>query len=73
MSERRETRYRMHLASGVILDVDANPPDFPDSVEDVPDEEWRELGTIDPVTGQAQVDSTRASAWRPLAERWRWR
>ena len=73
MSDRRETRFRMHLASGVILDVDGDPPDLPDTVEDVPNEEWRELGSIDPVTGRPEVDWTRASRWRPLSEHLRWR
>jgi hypothetical protein len=36
----------LHRPSGVILDGD--PPELRNTVEDVPDEEWRELGTIDP-------------------------
>jgi hypothetical protein len=67
--ERRERRNTLHLPSGVILDVGGDPPELPDTVEEIPDEEWRELGSIDPVTGRAQIDWTRASAWRPL---WDW-
>ena len=72
MSERWEHHFTLHLPSGVILDADADPSDLPDTVEDVPDSEWRELGTIDPTTGRPQIDWARASRWRPLAERWRW-
>lgn len=72
MSDRRERRYTLHLPSGVILDADGDPPELPNTVEDIPDEEWREIGSIDPVTGRAQVDWTRASRWHPLAERRRW-
>ena len=31
-----------------------------------PDEEWRELGSIDPVTERPEVDWTRASRWRAV-------
>ena len=72
MSQRREHRFTLHLSSGVILDADDDPPELPNNVEDIPDSEWRELGSIDPVSGRPQVDWTRASRWRPLAERWRW-
>ena len=41
------------------------------TVEDIPDSEWRELGSIDE-TGRGQVDYGLAHRWRPLAERWRW-
>jgi hypothetical protein len=71
MSNRRETRFTLHLPSGVILDVDGDPPEFPNTVEDIPDSEWRELGSIDPITWRREIDWTRASAWRPLSEVWR--
>jgi hypothetical protein len=61
----------LHRPSGVILDGD--PPELRNTLEDVSDEEWRELGTIDPTTGRAQIDWRRVSTWRSLAERWRWR
>jgi hypothetical protein len=61
MSERREHRFTMDVRSGRILDGTPEP-----AVEDLPDEEWRPLGEIDPITGRATVDYTRASAWRPL-------
>ena len=72
MSERWEHHFTLHLPSGVILDADRDPPDFPERVENIPDSEWCEIGSIERVTGRAQVDWTRASRWRPLAERWRW-
>ena len=73
MTDRQERHFTLHImASGVILDADDGPPDFPERVRDVPDEQWRELGSIDATTGRAQIDWTRASRWRPLAERWRW-
>lgn len=72
-SERREHHFTLHLPSGVILSADDDPPDFPDAVEDVPDSEWRELGSIDPVTGQARVNWARSRRWQSLAELLRWR
>jgi hypothetical protein len=67
MSDRRERRFRLY-PSGVILDADGDPPDLPTTVEEIPDEEWRELGSIDPISGQARVDYGQAGRWRPLAE-----
>jgi hypothetical protein len=46
MSERREHRFTMDLRSGRILD---GTPESP--VEEIPDEEWRPIGEIDPMTG----------------------
>jgi hypothetical protein len=71
--ERRETRITLHVPSGVILDVDSDPPELPDTLEDVPPSEWRQLGSIDANTGRPEIDWTRASRWRPLSEFWRWR
>ena len=71
MSERRETRFTLHLSSGVIFDAEGDPPDLPNTVEEIPDEEWRELGSIDAVTGRAQVDYGQTRRWRPRAERLR--
>ena len=45
--ERRERRFTLHLASGLIVEADGDPPELPKTVEDIPDEEWRELGSID--------------------------
>ena len=72
MSERWEHRFSLHLPNGVILDADDDPPELPKTVEDIPDSGWGELGTIDPTSGRPQIDWTRASRWRPLAERRRW-
>ena len=69
--ERREHHFTLHLASGII--VEGDPQDLSDVVEDIPDEEWRELGSIDVATGRPHIDWTRASRWRPLSEFWRWR
>jgi hypothetical protein len=38
MSERRETHFTLHLPSGRILDGDL--PELPNTVEEIPDEEW---------------------------------
>jgi len=65
--EPRETRFTLHLPSGVILDADGDLPELPSAVEAIPDEEWREIGSIDE-TGRAQVDCGQAGRWRPLAE-----
>lgn len=72
MSDRWEHHFTLHLPSGVILDADDELPELPKTVEEIPDAEWRELGSIDPVTGRPQVDWTRANRWRPLSERRRW-
>ena len=72
MSERREHHFTLHLQSGRIFEGDSIP-EFPDSIEDVPPEEWVELGTIDPIRRRPEIDWTRVSTWRPLSERWRWR
>ena len=67
MSERRERRFTMDRRSGHILDGTPEPP-----VEEIPDERWRLLGEIDPVTGRSTVDVSKASGWLPLGEFWRW-
>jgi hypothetical protein len=66
-TERREHRFTMDTRTGRILD---GTPESP--VEDLPDEEWRPIGEIDPLTGRANVDYSKASGWRPLHE-WLWR
>ena len=63
MSERRERRFRMDLRTGRILDGTPEPP-----VEEIPDEEWRPIGTIDRETGCSYVDLEKARRWRPLSE-----
>jgi hypothetical protein len=65
-TERREHRFRMDLRTGRILDGTPEPP-----VEDLPDEDWRPSGEIDPVTGP-RIDWALASCWRPIEELWRW-
>jgi hypothetical protein len=68
MTDRRERRFRMHLPSGTIIDLDA-----PDAIAAGDDEDrWRPIGEIDPTTGRARVDYSLAR-WRPLSEFWRWR
>jgi hypothetical protein len=57
MSEHRERRFTMDLRSGRILDGTPEPP-----VEKIPDEEWRPIGEIDPVTGGASSTSRRPAA-----------
>jgi hypothetical protein len=42
----RERRFTLHLPSGRILEGDH--PELPNTVEDIPDEQWREIGSIDP-------------------------
>ena len=42
MSDRWEHHFTLHLPSGVILDADGDPPELPNTVEDIPDEKWRE-------------------------------
>ena len=49
MSDRRESGFTLHPRSGLILHGD--PLALPNTAEDIPDSEWRELGSIDPVTG----------------------
>jgi hypothetical protein len=63
MSERREHRFTMDLRSGRILGGTPEP-----AVEDLPDEDWRPLGEIDPATGRSTVDYSKASGWRPLRD-----
>jgi hypothetical protein len=36
-----------------------------------PEEEWRPIGEIDPVTGHSTVDLEKARRWRPIEELWR--
>ena len=52
--DRWERRFTLHLPSGRILDGD--PPELPSTIEDIPDEDWREIGSIDPVSGRSTVD-----------------
>ncbi len=52
----------MDLRSGRILDGTPEPP-----VEELPDEEWRPIGELDPVTGP-RIDWALASHRRPLSE-----
>jgi hypothetical protein len=60
--ERQEHHFTLHLASGVILEVDGDPPELPNTVKDIPNLEWRELGSIDPITGASagRLDAGRA-------------
>jgi hypothetical protein len=62
MSERRERRFTLDTRTGRILDGTPEPP-----VEEVPDEEWRPIGELDPVTGP-RIDWALTSHWRPLSE-----
>jgi hypothetical protein len=71
MSDRWEHRFTLHLPDGVILDADGELPELPKTVEDIPYEEWRKVGSIDQ-TGSAQIDYGLARRWRSLEERWRW-
>jgi hypothetical protein len=63
MSERRERRFTMDLRSGRVLDGTPEP-----QVEEIPDEEWRLLGEIDPIREGSTVDYSKARGWRPLGE-----
>ena len=72
MTDRQERHFTFTWRAASSSTLTRVPPDFPERVQDVPDEQWRELGSIDATTGPAQIDWTRASRWRPLAERWRW-
>jgi hypothetical protein len=65
--ERRERRFTLHLRSGRILDDSPEP-----AVREIPDEDWRPIGEIDPATGRSTVDYSKASGWRPVEEFWRW-
>jgi hypothetical protein len=67
MSDRRERRFTLDLRSGRILDGTPEP-----AVEEIPDEEWRPIGEIDPATGRSTVDVSKARGWRPLKEFLRW-
>jgi hypothetical protein len=42
-------------------------PEFAGTVEEIPDSEWREIGTIDQL-GHARVDWAAATRWRPIHE-----
>jgi hypothetical protein len=64
-SEPSNHRFTLDLRTGRILDGTHEPP-----VEDIPDEDWRPIGEIEPVTGP-RIDWTLAIAWRPLEEFWR--
>jgi hypothetical protein len=66
MIEPRERQFRMDLQTG-ILDGSPEPP-----VKEIPDEDWRPIGEIDPATGRSTVDYSKASGWRPLKEFLRW-
>jgi hypothetical protein len=57
--ERREHRFTKDRG-GHILDGTPEP-----AVEELPDEEWRPLGEIDPATGRSTVDYSLANRWRP--------
>jgi hypothetical protein len=65
--ERRERQFTLDLRSGRILDGTPEPP-----VEEIPDEDWRPLGEIDPTTGLSTVDYSKARRWRRIDEFWRW-
>jgi hypothetical protein len=67
MNEYRERRWTMDLRSGRILDGSPEP-----AVEDIPEQEWRPLGEIDPATWRSTVDLGNARRWRPIEEFWRW-
>jgi hypothetical protein len=67
MSERRERQFTLDLRSGRILDGTPEPP-----VEEIPDEEWRPIGAIDPANGRSTIDLEKARRWRPFSEFWRW-
>jgi hypothetical protein len=68
MSEYRKRWFTMDLRSGRILDGTTEPP-----LEEIPEEDWRPIGEIDPVTGRSIVDLEKARRWRPIEEFWRWR
>jgi hypothetical protein len=68
MSDRRERRFTLDLRSGRIVDGSPEP-----AVEEIPDEDWRPIGEIDPITGRSTVDLEKARPWRSLSELWRWR
>jgi hypothetical protein len=74
MSDRRETRFRMDLLSGRIVEIVDPDVRVPVTMAGADDEnDWREIGEIDPITGRARVDYSLARRWRPLSEFWRWR
>lgn len=66
-SEPREHRFTMDLRSGCILDGTPKAP-----VDEIPDEDWRPIGEIDPITGRSTVDLEKARRWRPIEEFWGW-
>ena len=64
VDDRRERRFTMNTKTGEIRParVGVGLPG---------EEQWVQLGEIDPLTGRSTVDYSRASAWRPLSELWR--
>jgi hypothetical protein len=48
--ERRERHFRIDLRTGRILDDTPEPP-----VEEIPEDEWRPLGTIDQTGGPRRL------------------
>jgi hypothetical protein len=73
-SEGGERHFTLDLHSGEIteiVDPDARVPVAMAGADD--EDDWREIGEIDPTTGRARVDYSLARRWRPLSELWRWR
>jgi hypothetical protein len=65
--ERRESRITLYVPSGVIVDVDGDPPDLPDRVEDIPDSEWRDLGPMAPTRGERRSTGHVRATGDPVA------
>jgi hypothetical protein len=63
---RAERHFVLDLRSGMIRAADQPEPEDDE-------EEWTEIGEIDPLTGRSTVDLEKARGWRPLSEFWRWR
>lgn len=63
--DRRERHFRMDLRTGRVLNGTPEPP-----VEEIPDEEWRPIGEIDPMTGPPlQLRGLGVGGWRKPSER----
>jgi hypothetical protein len=69
-SEPPERRFTLDLRSGQIWPAGPRRPEPP--VEDIPDEEWTEIGELNRVTGRSTLDIEKARRWRPIEEFWRW-
>jgi hypothetical protein len=60
-SEPPEHHFTLNLRTGQVRPTgETEGPDH--------EEEWTEIGELDPVTGSSTVDVSKASGWRPVEE-----